>query len=72
VTLQAASADISRFPRPVLLLAGAEDRLIPSSATFALEHHVADARTLALPGVAHAGAIHAPGLIADAVMAFLS
>lgn len=72
VTLEAARADLTRFPRPVLLLAGAEDRLIPSTATFSIEGHIADARTLALPGVAHAGALHAPHRLADAIMAFLS
>ena len=71
VTLQAARADLAGFQRPVLLLAGAEDRLIPSAATFALQQHIVHARTLALPGVAHAGALHAPDRIADAVMAFL-
>lgn len=72
VTLQAARADLAGFHRPVLLLAGAEDRLIPSAATFALQRHIAHASTLALPGVAHAGALHAPDRIANAVMAFLS
>lgn len=71
VTLQAVSADLSRFPRPVLLLGGAEDRLIPNAATFALKANIAQAEALALPGVAHAGAFHAPDRIAKAVMAFL-
>jgi 3-oxoadipate enol-lactonase len=71
VTLSVESADLSAFVRPVLLLAGAEDRLIPRRATFALRDHVARATTLALPGVAHAGTIHAPQAIADAVAKFL-
>jgi 3-oxoadipate enol-lactonase len=71
VTLSVERADLSAFVRPVLLLAGAEDRLIPYDATFALQAHLANATTLALPGVAHAGAIHAPQAIADAAADFL-
>jgi len=72
VTLTAESADLSGFPRPVLLLAGADDRLIPNSATFALKDHIPDATTVALEGVGHAGATHAPDLVAKAVADFLS
>jgi pimeloyl-ACP methyl ester carboxylesterase len=72
VTLKMENADLSRFQGPVLLLAGAEDRLIPMAATFALRDSLVHAETMALPGVAHAGAVHAPGRIAEAVMTFLS
>jgi len=72
VTLQAASADLSHFARPVLLLAGAEDRLIPSAATIALGRDIPHAQTVILPGVGHAGAVHAPDQVGEAVMSFLS
>jgi pimeloyl-ACP methyl ester carboxylesterase len=71
VMTQAAPADLSRFPRPVLLLTGSEDRVIPPAATAALVSNIPHARLVTLDGVGHVGAIQAPGRVADIVTGFL-
>ncbi|MBX9648881.1 MAG: alpha/beta hydrolase [Xanthobacteraceae bacterium] len=69
---QPVAADLAGFDRPTLLLAGAEDRLIPNAETFALARDLARAETRTIAGVAHVSAIQAPERVAEAVTAFLS
>jgi pimeloyl-ACP methyl ester carboxylesterase len=68
---QGASADLSNFPRPVLLITGSEDRVIPPAATAALADTIPHARLVTLEGIGHAGAIQAPERIANAIADFL-
>jgi pimeloyl-ACP methyl ester carboxylesterase len=65
------AADPAAIRAPTLLLAGGADRLIPPDATFELARSIAGAKTLALPGVPHIGAMEAPRQLATAVRAFL-
>jgi pimeloyl-ACP methyl ester carboxylesterase len=71
VISQAEMANLSRFPRPVLLLTGSEDRVIPPAATAALADTIPRARLVSLDGVGHVGAIQAPDRVADVVTRFL-
>jgi pimeloyl-ACP methyl ester carboxylesterase len=71
VMAQTVAADLSHFPRPVLLLTGAEDRVIPPAATAALASTIPDARLVSLDGIGHVGAIQAPERVADVVTGFL-
>ncbi|WP_315831831.1 alpha/beta hydrolase [Bradyrhizobium prioriisuperbiae] len=71
VISQTAPAELSRFPRPVLLLTGSEDRMIPPAATAALADTIPDARLVTLDGVGHVGVIQVPDLVARIVIDFL-
>jgi pimeloyl-ACP methyl ester carboxylesterase len=71
VISQTAPADLSHFPRPVLLITGTEDRVIPPAATAALAGTIPDARLVSLEGIGHAGAIQAPGRMAGIITDFL-
>jgi pimeloyl-ACP methyl ester carboxylesterase len=51
MALQTARADISTFPRPVLLLSGSEDRVIPHEATAALAEGIRQAQFVLQEGV---------------------
>jgi pimeloyl-ACP methyl ester carboxylesterase len=64
-------ADLSHFPRPVLLITGTEDRVIPPAATAALGETISDARLVSLDGIGHAGAIQAPDRVAAVISDFL-
>jgi pimeloyl-ACP methyl ester carboxylesterase len=69
---QPVAADLTGFDRPTLLLAGAEDRLIPNAETFALARDLVCAETKTIAQVAHVSAIQAPERVAEAVIAFLN
>ena len=56
---------------PTLVLAGAEDRLIPPAHTLSLAREIAGARTAEIAGVGHVGTIQNPAAIAREVQAFL-
>jgi pimeloyl-ACP methyl ester carboxylesterase len=56
---------------PTLVLAGAEDRLIPPAHTLSLAREIAGARTAEIAGVGHVGTIQNPAAIAREVEAFL-
>jgi pimeloyl-ACP methyl ester carboxylesterase len=71
VIVQTARADLSHFPRPVLLITGSEDRVIPPAATAALASTIPGARLVTLDGIGHAGAIQAPERVAGVIAAFL-
>jgi pimeloyl-ACP methyl ester carboxylesterase len=68
---RAAPEDLTRFPRPVLLLTGTEDRLIPPAATASLADGIPDARLVSLQGIGHVGAIQAPDRVARVITEFL-
>jgi 3-oxoadipate enol-lactonase len=56
---------------PTLVLAGSEDRLIPSLHTLSLANDIAQSKTATILGVGHVGTIQAPALVAAEVSAFL-
>ena len=68
---QTAPADLSSFPRPVLLITGSEDRVIPPAATAALADTIPDARLVTLDGIGHVGSIQAPERVARVITGFL-
>ena len=70
MALQTARADISTFPRPVLLLSGSEDRVIPYQATAALAEGVRRTQLVLLEGVGHVAAIQAPDRVAGILKRF--
>jgi len=71
VIAQTGRADLSHFPRPVLLITGSEDRVIPPAATAALAGTIPGARLVTLDGIGHAGAIQAPERVAAVIAGFL-
>lgn len=66
------AADLAGFDRPTLLLAGAEDRLIPNAETFALARDFAHVETKTIAQAGHVSSIQAPERVAEAVIAFLN
>ncbi|WP_187830237.1 alpha/beta fold hydrolase [Siccirubricoccus phaeus] len=56
---------------PTLVLAQAEDRLVPPAHTLAIAREIPGARTLLLEGLGHVGTIQAPERIAAAITPFL-
>lgn len=71
VVLGEMSADLSKFPRPVLLLTGTEDVLIPPEVTTAIASHIPNARTVQLEGIGHIGVIQDPDQVARILSDFL-
>jgi 3-oxoadipate enol-lactonase len=57
---------------PTLVLAGAEDRLIPPAHSLSLARQIGNARTVSLPGLGHVGTIQDPEAVAREVLAFLT
>ena len=70
LTSSTATADLSTFPRPVLLLSGSDDRVIPPRATAALAEGIPDTRSVLLDGVGHVGAMQAPDSLAEILKRF--
>jgi pimeloyl-ACP methyl ester carboxylesterase len=71
VLLDTEPVDLSKFSRPVLLLTGTEDRLIPPNVTMAIADHVQHAEIVQLDGIGHVGAIQAPDQVARVLAGFL-
>jgi pimeloyl-ACP methyl ester carboxylesterase len=65
------SIDLGRITAPTLVLAGAEDRLIPPAHTLSLAREIANARTVTIAGVGHVATRQDPAAVAAAVKAFL-
>lgn len=65
-------ADLTSFDRPTLVIAGAEDRLIPPAETFALAREIPAAETRTIANVGHVSSIQAPERVAEAITAFLN
>lgn len=68
---EAPALDLSAITAPTLVLAQAEDRLVPPAHTLAIAREIAGARTLLLEGLGHVGTIQAPERIAAAITPFL-
>lgn len=64
-------ADFTSFRRPTLLMAGADDRLIPNAETFAIAERIAHAERVVIPGVGHVSSIQSPQRIGDEIARFL-
>jgi 3-oxoadipate enol-lactonase len=65
------SVDFGAITAPTLVLAGAEDRLIPPAHTLSLAREIANAKTVTIPGVGHVATRQDPAAVAAAVKAFL-
>lgn len=63
--------DLAAIAAPTLVLAGAEDRLIPPAHTLALAREIANARTATMASVGHVATLQDPAAVARAVLAFL-
>lgn len=63
--------DLGRITASTLVLAAAEDRLIPPAHTVSLAAEIGDARTATIAGVGHVAAIQDPAAVAGTVIAFL-
>ncbi|MBV9561108.1 MAG: alpha/beta fold hydrolase [Bradyrhizobium sp.] len=65
------SVDLRRITAPTLVLAGAEDRLIPPAHTLSLVSEIDNARSVVIPGVGHVATRQNPAAVAAPVKAFL-
>ena len=65
------TVDFARITAPTLVLAGAEDRLIPPAHTLSLAREIANAKTVTIPGVGHVATRQDPAAVAAAVKNFL-
>jgi pimeloyl-ACP methyl ester carboxylesterase len=66
------AADLAAIAALTLILAGAEDRLIPPAHTLSLAGGIAGARTVTIAGIGHVGTLQAPAAVAREVLAFLA
>lgn len=64
--------DPQQIAAPTLVLAGADDRLIPPAHTLSLAGDIPGARTATLAGLGHVGTLQAPDQVAREVVAFLT
>jgi 3-oxoadipate enol-lactonase len=71
ILARAVAVDLGAISCPTLVLAGAEDRLIPPSHTLSLASELPDARTATIAGAGHVAAIQDPKAVAREVLAFL-
>jgi pimeloyl-ACP methyl ester carboxylesterase len=65
------SIELTAITAPTLVLAGAEDLLIPPAHTLSLAREIAGAQTATISGVGHVGTIQNPAAVAREVQAFL-
>lgn len=65
------ACDPAAIAAPTLVLAGAEDRLIPPAHTLSLAREIANARTATIAGVGHVATLQDPAAVAREVLAFL-
>lgn len=66
-----AESDLAAITAPTLIMAGAEDRLIPPAHTLSLAKDIAGARAVSLAGIGHVGTLQDPHAVAREVRAFL-
>jgi pimeloyl-ACP methyl ester carboxylesterase len=71
VLRESASVDLSRFSRPVLVLTGKLDEIIPSSVTLGIANQVSRAEIAELEGIGHIPAIQDPDQVARVLAGFL-
>jgi 3-oxoadipate enol-lactonase len=65
------AVDLGRIVAPTLVLAAAEDRLIPPAHTLSLAKEIRGALTATIAGVGHVATIEDPAAVASKVIAFL-
>jgi pimeloyl-ACP methyl ester carboxylesterase len=63
--------DLAAIKAPTLVLAGAEDRLIPPAHTLSLAREIVGAQTVTIAGIGHVGTIQDPAAVAKEVVRFL-
>ncbi|MDO9707129.1 alpha/beta fold hydrolase [Paracraurococcus lichenis] len=68
---QAPLLDLSGIAAPTLVLAQAEDRLVPPAHSLSIAAEIPGARSIVLEGLGHVGTIQAPERIAAAITPFL-
>jgi pimeloyl-ACP methyl ester carboxylesterase len=68
---QQVQIDLATITVPTLVLAGAEDRLIPAAHTLSLARELPNAVAVAIAGAGHVGTIQKPAAVAAEVRAFL-
>jgi 3-oxoadipate enol-lactonase len=66
------AVSLADIAAPTLIVAGAEDRLIPPAHTLSLANEIAGARTALVPGLGHVGTMQDPDAIAHAILPFLT
>ncbi len=71
ILVRAVRSDLGRITAPTLVLAAAEDRLIPPDHTLGLAREIRDAHAVTLPGLGHVGTLQDPAAVARAVVAHL-
>jgi 3-oxoadipate enol-lactonase len=71
LTRHPVQVDLAAIRAPTLVLAAAEDRLIPPADTLSLAPEIAGARTVTIPGVGHVCTIEDPAAVARPVLDFL-
>lgn len=65
------AVDLGSITAPTLVLAAADDRLVPPAHTLALAREIGGARTATIAGVGHVATIQDPVRVAERVIAFL-
>ena len=71
ILIQPLVYDPAAIAAPTLVLAAAEDRLIPPAHTLSLAGEIANARTVTVACVGHVATLQRPDLVAHEVLAFL-
>jgi 3-oxoadipate enol-lactonase len=64
-------ADVADIVAPTMLLAGALDRVVPSSVTLSMGERIRGADAVLLPAIGHVAAMQAPELLAQHILRFL-
>ena len=65
--LRAFERDLARLETPLILVAGADDGMVPASNAFAVRAKVPHARVVTLKGLGHLAHEEAPALIREIV-----
>jgi len=63
--------DVADIVAPTMLLAGALDRVVPSSVTLSMGERIRGADAVLLPAIGHVAAMQAPELLAQHILRFL-
>jgi pimeloyl-ACP methyl ester carboxylesterase len=71
ILTQPVVCDLAAIKAPTLVLAGAQDRLIPPAHTLSLAREIAGAQTVTIAGIGHVGTIQDPAAVAKQVVRFL-
>lgn len=71
ILARSVAVDLGSIAAPTLVLAAADDRLIPPAHTLSLAREIGDARAETIAGVGHVATIQNPSAVARLVIAFL-